>query len=176
MSEISDEMSQALCCAAAVRLDGALAVLADRAQLSDRYNQVVAGVESVIASLGGQSLDTAVLGRAFGANWTLGARYPIELPGGSFFRSALRIVDIVLVATRPGRQATPEQGLEHALEAATEWPAMVQGDAGIGLAGFELACQQEAHERLREGGLPALWKLAAIQAGHYRKAAEMLVG
>lgn len=52
MSEISDEMSQALCCAAAVRLDGALAVLADRAQLSDRYNQVVAGVESVIASLG----------------------------------------------------------------------------------------------------------------------------
>jgi hypothetical protein len=144
--------------------------------LSDRYRQVAAGVENVIAALDGQELDITVLGTAFGVNWTLGTRYPAELSSGSFFRGGLRIVDVVLVGTRPGRQVTYAQGLEHALAAAAAWPVQVEGQVGTGLADFELACQGEAHEQLREDGLPALWELAAVQAGQYRRAAELLVG
>ncbi|MEU4352335.1 hypothetical protein [Streptomyces sp. NPDC023838] len=149
-------------------------MLADRAGLPDRYDQVAAGVDNVIAALDGQELDAAVLGKAFGVNWTLGTRYPAELPGGDFFRTGLRIADVVLVATRPGQQVAPERGLELSLEAAAAWPAEVRTDVGTGLADFELACQQESEERLREGGPTALWELAAAQADQYRRVAELL--
>ncbi|MFF1478256.1 hypothetical protein ACFVYD_11905 [Streptomyces sp. NPDC058301] len=168
------ETGEALCCATAVRLGGALGVLAARAGLLDRYDQVMAGVEDVIAALDGHELDAATLGKAFGVNWTLGTRYPAELPGGDFFRTGMRIADVVLVATRPGQQAAPAQGLEYAAEAAAAWPTEVRAELEAGLADFELACQQEAEERLREGGPNALWELAAAQADQYRKVAELL--
>ncbi|MFD7982418.1 hypothetical protein ACFV4M_03440 [Kitasatospora indigofera] len=134
----------------------------------------MAGLDSVVASLGGRKLDEAGLGQAFGANWTLGARYPVELPGWMFFRAGLRIMDIVFVVTRSDQQATPVQGLERALEAAAAWPVLLDG--GTRLADFELTCQQQAHERLHERGFPALWELAIAQADTYRSVADLLVG
>ena len=58
-------------------------MLADRAGLSARYGLVAAGVDNIAASLDGQDRDDSVLGGAFGANWTLDARYPADLLGGA---------------------------------------------------------------------------------------------
>ncbi|MGW1210688.1 hypothetical protein ACWD5F_13760 [Streptomyces sp. NPDC002499] len=48
-----DSAGLALCCAAAVRLGGAVRVLAARAGLGSRYDVVAAGLEHVVAFLGG---------------------------------------------------------------------------------------------------------------------------
>ncbi|MET8858864.1 hypothetical protein [Streptomyces sp. NPDC004579] len=176
MERTFDTAGEALCCAAAVRLDGALRVLAARVELSERYDMVMAGVGHLVASLDGGELDDAILGSAFAANWNLGMGYPDDLPGMGFFRKGLKIVFVALVVTRPDQQVMPSQGLEFALEAAATWPSDVRVDSFVRLADFELACQQEAEERLRTDGLPGLWKLAEARSGQYRRVAELLVG
>ncbi|MFF3202336.1 MULTISPECIES: hypothetical protein [unclassified Streptomyces] len=176
MEKTFDTTGEALCCAASVRLGGALRVLAARAGLSDRYDTVMAGMEHLAASLDGGELDDAVLGPAFGANWNLGTRYPDDLSGVEFFRTGLKIVFVALVHTRPGQQAEPAQGLEFALEAAEAWPTDVRIGSFTRLADFELACQQEAEARLRTDGLAALWKLTEGRCEQYRRVAELLVG
>jgi hypothetical protein len=134
-----DTTGEALCCAASVRLGGALRVLAARAGLSDRYDTVMAGMEHLAASLDGGELDDAVLGPAFGANWNLGTRYPDDLSGVEFFRSGLKIVFVALVHTRPDRQAVP---------------AGVRSGGGRGLAVGRPHRLVHAARRLRTG-LPA---------------------
>ncbi|MFI1352940.1 hypothetical protein ACH4TV_05050 [Streptomyces sp. NPDC020898] len=176
MDKTFDAAGEALCCAAAVRLDGALRVLAARAGLSDRYDRVMAGVGHLAASLDGGELDDGILGSAFAANWNLGMEYPDDLSGMGFFRKGLKIVFVALVLTRPDQQVVPSQGLEFALEAAATWPSDVHVDSFTRLADFELSCQQEAEERLRMDGLSALWELAEAQSEQYRRAAELLVG
>ncbi|MHA5053190.1 hypothetical protein [Streptomyces sp. SD15] len=133
-------------------------------------------MEHLTASLGGGELDDGVLGPAFSANWTLGDRYPAELPGTEFFSAGLKIVFVALVLTRPDQQLVPAQGLDWALEAAAAWPSEVRIDSFTRLDDFELACQVEAEERLRTGGLSALRELAEAQADQYRRAAASLVG
>jgi hypothetical protein len=72
-------------------------VLAARAGLSDRYGLVVAaGVDKNVAFLEGQEVDDSLLGKAFGENWTLDARYPTELPGLDFCSAWTRRVFVVL--------------------------------------------------------------------------------
>ncbi len=177
VDETLDATGAALCCAAAIRLGGAMRVLAARAGLSDRYDLVSAGVDNIVASLEGQGLDESVLSRAFGENWSLGAEYPAELSGRAFFWNWTKLVFVTLVLTRPRQQQlVAGQGLDAALEAAAAWPSDVRVGSFTRLADYELACQQETGERLQEGGLPALWKLAEEQSGRYRRAAELLVG
>lgn len=166
-----------MCCAAAIRLGGAMHVLAARAGLPDRYDLVVAGVDNIVASLEGKDLDESVLGKAFGENWTLDARYPAELSGRAFFRKWTQLVFVTIVLTRPRQQQlVAVQGLDSALEAAAAWPSDVPVASFTRLADYELACQQEAEKRLRKGGLPALRKLAGEQTEQYRRAAELLIG
>ncbi|MGW1718928.1 hypothetical protein [Streptomyces sp. NPDC002156] len=177
MDEILDATGAALCCAATIRLGGAVRVLAARAGLSDRYDLVSAGVDNIVASLEGQGLDESALGKAFGENWTLDARYPVELSGRAFFGKWTQLVFVTIVLTRPRQQQlVAGQGLESALEAAAAWPSERRVGSFTRLADYELACQQKTGERLREGGLPTLWKLAEEQSGRYRRAAELLVG
>ncbi|WP_367321850.1 hypothetical protein [Streptomyces sp. HUAS ZL42] len=176
MDKVFDAAGEALCCAAAVRLGGALCVLAARAGLSDRYEKVAVGVGNLVAFLDGQERDDDVLAEAFVANWSLGTRYRDELPGAAFFRAGLRIVDVAIIVARTEQPVSPVQGLSHALEAASGWPAEVRIGSFTRLADFESACQTEAEERLGTDGLPALRKLAEAQADHYRRAAASLVG
>ena len=177
MAEVVGADGAALCCAAAVRLGGAVRVLAARAGLSDRYDLVAAGVDNIVASLECQDLDETVLGRAFGENWSLDARYPAELSGQVFFSKWTQLVFVLIVLTRPKQQQlVAVQGLDSALEAAAAWPSDVRVGSFTRLADYEPACQREAEERLRKGGLPALWKLAEEQSEQYRWAAELLVG
>ncbi|PBC94962.1 hypothetical protein BX281_2890 [Streptomyces sp. Ag82_O1-15] len=171
-----DATGEALCRAAAIRLGGALRVLAARAGLSERYETVAAGVGHLAACLDGGELDVEVLGSAFAANWNLSEMYPAELPGREFFRVGLKIVFVVLVLTRPDQQVAPAQGLEFALNAADAWPSEVRIDSFTRLADFELACQVEAEDRLITAGLSALRELAEAQADQYRRAAASLVG
>lgn len=177
MDEMLDATGTALCCAAAIRLGGAMHVLAARAGLSDRYDLVVAGVDNIAASLEGQDLDEGVLGEAFGENWTLDAGYPAELPGRAFFGKWTQLVFVTIVLTRPGqRQLVAAQGLESALEAAAAWQCGAPVDSFTCLADYESACQREAEKRLPQGALTSLWELAEQQSEYYRRAAELLVG
>ncbi|MBK3566126.1 hypothetical protein [Streptomyces sp. MBT62] len=177
MDEMLDATGAALCCAAAIRLGGAMRVLAARAEVPDHYDLVVAGVDNIVASLEGKDLDESVLGKAFGENWDLDVRYPAELSGGAFFRRWTQLVFVTIVLTRPRQQQlVAVQGLDSALEAAAAWPSDVSVDSFIRLADYELACQRDAEKRLRKGSLPALWKLAEEQSGQYRRAAELFVG
>ncbi|MEU6802710.1 hypothetical protein [Streptomyces neyagawaensis] len=133
----------------------------------------MAGVDNISASLDGQGLDERVLGKAFGENWTLDARYPAELPGLVF----TQLVFVTIVLTRPRQQQLDAgQGLDSAFQAATAWPSVVRVGSFACLADYELACQQEAERRLRKGGSSALRKLAEEQSERYRRAAELLVG
>ncbi|MBA4863363.1 hypothetical protein H1V43_18640 [Streptomyces sp. PSKA54] len=177
MDEMFDAAGAALCCAAAIRLGGAMRVLAARAELSDGYDLVSAGVDNIVASLEGQDLDEDALGKAFGENWILDARYPAGLSGRAFFSKWTQLVFVTIVLTRPRQQQlVAVQGLDSALEAAAAWPSDVRVGSFTRLADYELACQQETEERLRKGGLPVLRKLAEEQSGQYRRAAELFVG
>lgn len=44
------------------------------------------------------------------------------------------------------------------------------------LVDFELACRREAEERLRAGGLSALWESAEVPSERCRRARELLGG
>lgn len=170
-----DTAGEALCCAAAVRLGGALRVLAALGGLSDRYDKVEAGLGSIRAFVGGRERDDDALADAFVANWSLGTRYGEQLPGAAFFRAGTRIADVAIIAARTEQPVDPVQGLSQALEAAAAWPSEIRIGSFTRLADFERACQAEAEERLRTGGLPALWELTEAQAVPYRRAAELLV-
>ncbi|MFJ4786309.1 hypothetical protein [Streptomyces sp. NPDC088794] len=176
MDEPFDSAGLALCCAAAIRLGGAVRVLAGGAGLGPRYDVVAAGLEHVVDFLGGREreVDRSLLGPAFGMNWALDGEYPAGLPGAAFFRSAGTVVFIAFVAARPDQQIAPAQGLTAAVEATAAWPSEV--DPFTSLADFEPACRREAAERLRTDGLPALWELAREQSERYRRVAETLAG
>lgn len=168
---------EALCCAAATRLSGATQILADRAGLSDRCGLVVAGLETIAASLEGQELDKGALGAAFSANWNLGAAYPAELAGRAFFTAWTRVVFVAIGLALPSQQQIAAgQGLDCALEAAAAWPSDAHVDSSVRLVDFELACRQKAEDELRRGGPPALRTLTQMQIEQYGRAAELLVG
>ncbi|MGW2783645.1 hypothetical protein ACWC3X_20715 [Streptomyces populi] len=134
-------------------------------------------MDDIVACLGRRDFDDDVLGKAFGENWSLDARYPAELWGRVFFHKWTQLVFVLFVLTRPRqRQLVAAQGLDAALEAAATWPSDVRVDSFTRLADFESACQEEAEERLRTGGAPALWKSAEEQSEQYRRAAELLAG
>lgn len=177
VDETFDAAGAALCCAAAIRLGGAVRVLAAPVGLLDRFGLVVAGVENIVAFLEGQELDDGLLGPAFAESWGLEVRFPAELAGREFFRSWTSTVFVALVLTRPKQQdIVARQGLDFALRAAAAWPSNVRIGSFGSLVDFELACQQEAEDQFRNDGLPALWELAEVQSHQYRQAAERLVG
>ncbi|MCX5077822.1 hypothetical protein OG321_35795 [Streptomyces sp. NBC_00424] len=177
MDETFDAAGAALCCAAAIRLGGAVRVLAAPVALLDRFGLVLAGVENIVAFLEGQELDEGLLGPAFAENWGLEHRYPADLTGREFFRAWTSLVFVALVLTRSKQQdIMARQGLDFALGAAAAWPTAVGIGSFGSLVDFELACQQEAEDQFRKGDLPALWELAESQSHQYRRAAERLVG
>ncbi|MET9600652.1 hypothetical protein [Streptomyces sp. NPDC006459] len=152
-------------------------MLADRADLSDRCGLVVAGLETIAASLEGHELDRSVLGTAFSANWNLGAVYPAEVAGRAFFTAWTRVVFVAIGLALPSQQQiVAVQGLDCALEAAAAWPSDARVGASVRLVDFELACQQKAEDEIRKGGLPALRTLTQVQIEQYGQAAELLVG
>ncbi|MFJ2391409.1 hypothetical protein ACIOTI_01505 [Streptomyces sp. NPDC087843] len=176
MDETFDVVGEALCCAAAIRLGGAVQVLTERSGLLDHYIPIRAGVRSITAFLDGQALDDALLGSAFAESWSLGVSYPIGLGGRAFVNRWSSLVFGTVGLTRSKQQDFgPAQALDFASEAAAAWPSAVRIGSFDSLARFESACQQEAENRLRKDGLPALWKLAEVRSKQYRQVAEQFV-
>ncbi|MCX5357288.1 hypothetical protein OG864_00630 [Streptomyces sp. NBC_00124] len=176
MDETFDAVGEALCCAAAIRLGGAVQVLTERSGLLDHYIPIMAGVESITAFFDGQELDDDLLGSAFAESWSLGARYPAGLVGRVFVNDWSRLVFGTVGLTKAKQQNFgAAQALDFASQAAA-WPSAVRIGSFDGMARFELACQQEAEDRLRKDGLPVLWKLAEVSSKQYRQAAEQLIG
>ncbi|MER5834495.1 hypothetical protein ABT116_27605 [Streptomyces sp. NPDC002130] len=177
MDETFDAVGEALCCAATIRLGGAVQVLTERSDLFDRYSVIMAGVRSIAAFLDGRELDDDLVGSAFAESWSMDARYPAQLVGHAFVKDWTFLVFGTLVMTRPRQQnIVAALTLDFASKAAAAWPSAIGIDSFDSLARFELACRQEAEDRLLRDGLPALWRLAEVRSKQYRQAAEELVG
>ncbi|MDX3643828.1 hypothetical protein [Streptomyces sp. MB09-02B] len=177
VDETFDAVGEALCCAATIRLGGAMEVLTERSSLFDAYASIMAGVESIRAFLDGQELDDDLLGSAFAESWSLDARYPAGLPGHAFVGGWTRLVFGTVVLTRPKQQnIVAVQTLGFASEAAAAWPSVVRIGSFDSLARFEVTCQREAEDRLRKDGLPALWALTEDWSKQYRQVAEQVLG
>lgn len=177
VDEAFDAAGTALCCAAAIRLGGAVQVLTTRSALLDHYNPIMAGLENITAFLDGRGLDDNLLGSAFAESWSLDARYPADLAGHAFVKGWSSLVFGTVVLTRPKHQnITSAKTLEFASKAAASWPTAVRIGSFDSLLRFEAACQQEAEARMREGGLPALWKLTEDRTKQYRQTTEQFIG
>ncbi|MGW6534791.1 hypothetical protein ACWGBV_00960 [Streptomyces sp. NPDC055051] len=177
MDEAFDAAGTALCCAAAIRLGGAVEILTARAGLLDHCSPIMAGLENITEFPDGRGLDDDLLGSAFAESWSLDARYPAELPSHAFVKEWSYLVFGTVVLTRPKQQnITSAQTLEFASKAAASWPTAVFIGSFDSLLRFEEACQQEAEVRIREGGLPALWKLTEDRSKQYRQATEQFIG
>ncbi|MEU1320547.1 hypothetical protein [Streptomyces tibetensis] len=177
MDETFDAVGEALCCAAAIRLGGAVQVLTERSGLIDRYGVIMAGVRSIAAFLDGRELDEDLVASAFAESWSLDARYPAQLVGHAFVKGWAFLIFGTMVLTKPKQQdIVAAQTLDCASQAVAAWPSAIGIDAFDSLARFELACRQEAEDSLLKDGLPALWKLAEVRSRQYRQAAEQLVG
>ncbi|MFC8198165.1 hypothetical protein ACFUTV_22600 [Streptomyces sp. NPDC057298] len=177
VDETFDAVGEALCCAAAIRLGGAVQVLIERSGLLDHYIPIMAGVENITAFLDGQEFDNDLLASAFAESWSLGAIYPAGLAGRVFVNDWSRLVFGTVGLTKANQQTYgAAQALDFASQAAAAWPSAVRIGSFDSLARFELACQQEAEDRLRKDGLPDLWKLAEASSQQYRQAAEQLIG
>ncbi|MEI5525737.1 hypothetical protein WB401_38155 [Streptomyces brasiliscabiei] len=177
MDETFDVVGEALCCAAAIRLGGAVQVLTARSGLLDHYIPIMAGLENITAFLDGRELDEDLLGSAFAESWSLDARYPAALAGHAFVRAWSCLVFGTVVLTKPKqRDIVAAQTLEFASTAAASWPTAVRVGSFDSLVRFEVECQQEAEARMREDGLPALWELTEHRSKQYRQAAEQSIG
>lgn len=177
VDETFDAVGEALCCAAAIRLGGAVQVLTGRSGLLDHYVPIMAGVESITAFLDGKELDDDLLGSAFAESWSLGARYPAGLAGRVFVNDWSRLVFGTVGLTKAKQQNFgAAQALDFASQAAAAWPSAVRICSFDSMARLQLACQLEAEDRLRKDGLPVLWKLAEVSSKQYRQAAEQLIG
>ncbi|MEV6201098.1 hypothetical protein AB0M64_14060 [Streptomyces sp. NPDC051771] len=177
MDEALDSAGLALCCAAAIRLGGAVQVLTARSGLIDHSSPIMAGLENIMVSLDGRGFDDDLLGDAFAESWSLDRRYPAGLPGHAFVRGWSILVFGTVALTRPSQQdIVAAQTLDFASEATAAWPSAVRIGPFATLARFEAACRQEAEDRLRENGLPALRQVTEDRSESYRQVAEQLVG
>nr|CAJ89502.1 hypothetical protein SAML0515 [Streptomyces ambofaciens ATCC 23877] len=152
-------------------------VLTTRSALLDHYNPIMAGLENITAFLDGRGLDDNLLGSAFAESWSLDARYPADLAGHAYVKGWSSLVFGTVVLTRPKQQnITSAKTLEFTSKAAASWPTAVRIGSFDSLLRFEAACQQEAEARMREGGLPALWKLTEDRTKQYRQTTEQFIG
>ncbi|GAA2280802.1 hypothetical protein GCM10010234_17210 [Streptomyces hawaiiensis] len=173
MDETFDAVGEALCCAAAIRLGGAVQVLTERSGLCDAYGVIMAGVRSIAEFLDDRELDDDLVASAFAESWSLDASHPARLVSHAFVKGWTCLVFCTVVLTKPKQQnIVAAQTLDFASKAAAAWPSAIRIDAFDSLARFELACRQEAEDRLLTDGLPALWKLAEVRSKQYRQAAE----
>ncbi|NEB90575.1 hypothetical protein [Streptomyces bauhiniae] len=177
MDEMFDAVGEALCCAAAIRVGGAVRVLTERAGVLEHYDTIMAGIESTTGFLDGRELDDELVVAAFAESWSLDSRCPAGFAGHTVVKGWASLAFGVTALTRPKQGDTSAaQWLECASHAAAAWPSGVRVDSYDSLAHFELACQQEAADRLRKDGLPALWELADVRSKQYHQVAEELRG
>ncbi|MGW6545046.1 hypothetical protein ACWGBH_19640 [Streptomyces massasporeus] len=177
MDETFDAAGLALCCAAAIRLGGAVRVLTERAGLLEHCVPIMAGLESITALLDGREVDDDLLGSAFAESWSLDARYPTGLAGHAFVKDWSCLVFATIVLTRPKQQdIVAAQALSFASKAVAAWPSAIRVDSFDSLARFELACRHEAEDQLRKDALPALWELTEVRSKQYRQVADQLIG
>ncbi|MET8968756.1 hypothetical protein [Streptomyces hydrogenans] len=152
-------------------------VLTTRSGLLDHYSPIMAGLENIRAFLNGRELDDELLGSAFAESWSLDGRYTAELASHAFVMGWSSLVFGTVVLTRPKQpNIAAAQTMEFASKAAASWPTAVHIGSFDSLFRFEAACQQEAEARMREDGLPALWKQTEDRSKQYRQTAEQLIG
>lgn len=175
VDSLGPEEAGALCCATAIRIGGALGVLADGVRLGDYYHRVDRGLRCMLLSYQGGELKPDVVAEAFAASWHLGTVFPSANQVARFFGAGLGVADFAIMASKAEDKGEPlRAALQRALEAARLWPGPINDKFSLNLAQFESSCQSKALTRLRSGGIAALSECAEFESQRYREIAEGL--
>lgn len=173
VATLGPEEAGSLCCATAIRIGGALGVLADGVKLGDYYSRVDRGLRSMLLSYQGGDLNSDAVADAFAASWHLGTVFPRESQVARFFGAGLGVADFAIMASTAEDRIEPlRAALGRALEAARLWPRSINEEMPFDLVGFESSCQANALMNLRSGGVPFLVECVEGQSRRYREIAE----
>jgi hypothetical protein len=168
--------SKALACATAIRVGGALYILAEAAGLEDAYYGVDAGIQAgMIALARGRELNHEVVSTAIDDCSLLSTRYPETADAAAFFGVGILVIRMVLELIGEDRSDGSLRRInEKAQETAGHWPTAVDAGGRSSLVEFEADCQNAAVDVLGCGGARALREEAGKQALVYRRAAQTL--
>ncbi|WP_328469518.1 hypothetical protein [Streptomyces sp. NBC_00448] len=168
--------SKSLACATAIRVGGALYILAEAAGVEDAYYGVDAGIQAgMIALTRRRELDYDVVRTAIHDCSSLSAQYPETADAAAFFGAGMSMIEMVLELIGENCSEGSLQRIgEKALEAAGNWPIAIDAEGWGSLVEFEADCQNAAVDVLNYGGTRALREEAGKHALVYRRAAQAL--
>ncbi|WP_037625581.1 hypothetical protein [Streptomyces aureus] len=168
--------SKALACATAIRVGGALYILAEAAGLEDAYYGADAGIQAgIIAITRQRELNHDVVHAAIGDCASLSAEYPGTANAAAFFGAGIRVIRMVLEMISEDHSDGSLQRINHkAREAAGYWPTAIVAGGRASLAEFEADCQNAAVGVFGSDGARALRDEAGKHALVYRRAAQAL--
>ncbi|MGA5703632.1 hypothetical protein [Peterkaempfera bronchialis] len=167
--------SRALSCVAALRIGGGLYILADADGRGDLYYQADAGVRAGLRSCEGRHLNADVVRIAKKACQRLTATFSgvertrqFALSGFNLLADVLALLDAEIGEPSEAHVAI----FQKAVETASAWPEAVLIDGRTSLREFELSCQRESVDLLRERGLPGLRNALGAMELSYRGLAK----
>ena len=172
IDSLGPEEAGVLCCATAIRIGGALGVLADGVMLGDYYRRVDRGLRCMLLAYHGVEANPDAIAEAFAASWHLGTVFPSASQVARFFGAGLCVADFAIKASKAEDKVEPlRAALQRALEAARLWPRPIREEISLDLVEFESSCQANALMDLRSGGVPALSECIEGQSQRYREIA-----
>jgi hypothetical protein len=170
--------SRALSCVTTLRIGGGLYILADVDGKGDFYYQVDAGVRAGLRSCEGRRLNPDLIRIAKKACQRLISTFSgdeqtrqFALAGFSLLADVLALLDAEVSEPAEGHVAICQK----ALEVAATWPESVHLDGHSSLREFELSCQRESLDLLRERGIPGLRSALGPMELSYRRLAKSKV-
>lgn len=168
--------SKALACATAIRVGGALYILAEAAGLADAYYGADAGIQAgIIAITRQRELNYDVVHAAIDDCSSLSAEYPETADAAAFFGAGILMIRMVLEMLGKDHSDGSLQRINRkAQEAAGYWPNAIDTASPASLAEFEADCQNAAVDVFGDGGARALRDEAGKYALVYRRAAQAL--
>ncbi|MFE6978424.1 hypothetical protein [Streptomyces sp. NPDC057682] len=171
--------SRALSCVTALRLGGAVYILAEAAGQEDLYHQADAGVRAGLRSCEGRRPNGDVLRIAKKACRRLSTEFSGAEDTRPFALGGFTLMEEVLASIEDGdsRVAEPHIAVfDKALEVAALWPGPVDVDGCAGLREFEQRCQRESVDRLNAEGIPGLRSALGPRQLTYRDLARSASG
>lgn len=171
-TEFDGSLGMALSCAAALRVGGAVFILAEAAGLGDLYYVADAGLRAGERAAGGRALNAQVVQAARKAQVRLLSRSASMLVP-EFAGAALLVLGLTLDALAEGAAGSSLAGvLASALDAAAQWPGHVDLEEAGSLSVFERFCQEEASAQLSASGAAGLKSVTGTRELQYRRLAQ----
>ncbi|QMU73096.1 hypothetical protein [Streptacidiphilus sp. P02-A3a] len=174
--DLDSTSALALACSTALRLGGALYVLAERAGLAEPYYLADAGLRAGLRAAAGRTLNQGLLQQARSGLSVVRGSYSMG-HAIAFTQAGFAVIGRVLQALeQPDEQYGLPEVLALAGDAAVLWPDMVDPeiDPGGSLVTYERASQIDARRALEAGGVSELRQVLGAQELTYRRLAKSL--